>query len=141
LSTSTWDASPPVKVGTHIVVDLIDHEGRAERLECDVVPDSAADFDTGRLGIGTPLGKALTGRRAGSKVPYAAGDLVAAVVVAVTPSAIEAGDDIAAMRQATLDKARQNIERTNAEIFSTTFESKWGGYDASIVDWEESKDE
>ena len=82
---STWDASPPVKVGTHVVLDLIDEAGNRERLELDVVADAAADFDAGLLGIGTPLGKAIAGRRAGSTAPYKMGDLRQVAIVEVRP--------------------------------------------------------
>jgi hypothetical protein len=81
------------------------------------------------------LGRAIAGKRAGSVAPYRKGDLVEVAVITVTPTGTPAGDDAAARRQATLDKAHQDIARTNAEIFSTTFDSKWGGYDAAAVDW------
>ncbi len=87
---STWDASPPVKVGTHVVLDLIDEGGSRERLELDVVTDAAADFDAGLLGIGTPLGKAIAGRRAGSTAPYKMGDLRQVAIVEVRPAAAAA---------------------------------------------------
>ncbi|MBK8046488.1 MAG: hypothetical protein IPK16_04745 [Anaerolineales bacterium] len=132
---STWDSNPPVGAGVHVVLDLVSEAGDRERLELDVVPDNAADFDAGLLGIGTPLGKAIAGRRAGTVAPYRKGDLVEVAILAVTPTVTPASDDAATRRQANLDKARQDIARTNAEIFSTTFDSKWGGYDAAAVDW------
>ena len=138
---STWDASPPVKVGTHVVLDLIDEGGGRERLELDVVPDAAADFDAGLLGIGTPLGKAVAGRRAGSTAPYRMGDLREIAVVAVRPAAGAAPADAADRRQATLDKAAQEIAKTNAQIFASTFEGKWGGYNPDGMDhWDEEPD-
>ena len=125
---STWDESPPVKVGTHVVLDLIDGYGGREPLALDVVADDAADFDAGLLGIGTPLGKAIAGRRAGSVIPYQRGDLREVLIVAVRPAAAPPAGDAAERRQAALDKAAQEIAKTNAQIFASTFEGKWGGY-------------
>jgi hypothetical protein len=138
---STWDASPPVKVGTHVVVNLIDEEGNREPLALDVVPDEAADFEAGRLGIGTPLGKALAGRRAGSVAPYRLGDLREVEIVSVRPADAPAAADAAERRQAALDKAAQAIAKTNAQIFASTFEGKWGGYNPDGMDHWEQEDE
>jgi len=139
---STWDESPPVKVGTHAIVDLIDAHGGREQLALHVVADDAADFDAGLLGIGTPLGKALAGRRAGSTVAYARGDLREVLIVAVRPAAAPAPDDAAERRQAALDKAAQEIAKTNAQIFASTFEGKWGGYNPDGMEhWDDEKGE
>lgn len=135
---STWDASPPVKVGTHVVLELITEGSSRERLELDVVADTAADFDGGMLGIGTPLGKAIAGRRAGSTAPYKVGDLRQVAIVEVRPAAAAAPADAAERRQAALDKAAQDIAKTNAQIFASTFEGKWGGYNPDGMDhWDE----
>ena len=135
---STWDESPPVKVGTHVVVDLIDESGGREQLALDVVADDAADFDAGLLGIGTLLGKAIAGRRAGSVVPYRMGDLREVLIVSVRPSFVSAAGDAAERRQAALDKAAQEIAKTNAQIFASTFEGKWGGYNPDGMEhWDE----
>jgi hypothetical protein len=137
---STWDASPPVKAGTHVLLDLIDESGSRERLELDVVADTAADFDSGLLGIGTPLGKAIAGRRAGTTAPYNRGDLRAVEIVSVRPSAAPPPGDAAERRQAALDKAAQEIAKTNAQIFASTFEGKWGGYNPEGMDhWDEEQ--
>lgn len=125
---STWDESPPVKVGTHVVLDLIDGHGGREQLALHVVADEAADFDAGLLGISTPLGKAIAGRRTGSVVPYERGDLREVLIVTVRPADTPATGDAAERRQAALDKAAQEIAKTNAQIFASTFEGKWGGY-------------
>ena len=52
---STWDDNPPVVLGTHVLLELIDEHGARERYEFDMTPDSASDFDAGLLGLGTPL--------------------------------------------------------------------------------------
>ena len=129
---STWDESPPVKVGVHVELDLIDLDGNRERLALHVVADAAADFDAGLLGIGTPLGKAIAGRRAGSTAPYVRGDLRSVAIVSVRPAAAPAPaaapTAAAERRQATLDRAAQGIAKRDAEIFASTYEGKWGGY-------------
>ena len=131
---STWDASPPVKIGTHVALELIDEHGKREQLEFDVVADSAADFDAGLLGIGTPLGKAMAGRRAGSTIAYNVGDLREVALLAVTPMAEPAPGDAAERRQAALDKAKREVAKTNAQTFASTFEGKWGGYNPDGMD-------
>lgn len=125
---STWDASPPVKVGVHAVVDLIDEQGGREQLALDVVADDNADFDAALLGIGTPLGKAIAGRRAGSIVPYKRGDLRQVEIISVRPADQPAANDASERRQAAHDKAVQEIAKTDAQIFASTYEGKWGGY-------------
>lgn len=125
---STWDESPPVKIGVHVALDLIDLDGNRERLALDVVADAAADFDAGLLGIGTPLGKAIAGCRAGSTAPYVRGDLRSVAIVSVRPAAVPAPAEAAERRQATLDRAAQEIAKRDAEIFASTYEGKWGGY-------------
>lgn len=137
---STWDESPPVKVGVHVTVELIDEAGHCEPLTLDVVADEAADFDAGLLGIGTPLGKAIAGRRAGSTAPYRMGDLREVAILSVRPAAAPAANDAAERRQATLDKAAQSIAKTDAQIFASTYEGKWGGYNPEGMDhWEEDQ--
>jgi hypothetical protein len=142
---STWDLQPPVKVGTHVVLELIDEHGGREPLELDVVADAAADFDAGRLGIGTPLGKAIAGKRAGSVAPYKMGDLREVLICDVRPAAgglaAATAEDAAERRQATLDKAAQEIAKTNAQIFASTFEGKWGGYNPEGMDhWDDGEE-
>jgi hypothetical protein len=138
---STWDASPPVKAGTHVLLDLIDEGGSRERLELNVVADTAADFDAGLLGIGTPLGKAIAGRRAGTTAPYKFGDLREVEIVSVRPSAALPPGDAVERRQAALNKAAQEIAKTNAQIFASTFEGKWGGYNPEGMDhWDDQPD-
>ena len=100
--------------------------------------DTAADFNAGLLGIGTPLGKAIGGRRAGSTAPYRMGDLCQVAIVEVRPASAGAPADAAERRQAAHDKAAQDIAKTNAQIFASTFEGKWGGYNPDGMDhWDE----
>src|SRR5688572_16860202 len=48
-------ARPQVAQDTHVEIELINEQGDGERMEFDLVADSAADFANGRIGVGTPL--------------------------------------------------------------------------------------
>lgn len=125
-----------VRVGRRVQVVLIHADASEEPLTLDVVPDAAADFERGLLGEGTPLAKALAGRRGGEVVTYRVGDLRQVRVLAVTRS--PAGLDLssAARRQEVIDKAVSESDRTNALNFASSFSSKWGGYEPDgIEDW------
>ncbi len=136
-SIDTWDASPPAAPHP-VVVALIDQEGGREELEFDLVTDAAADFDARLLGIGTPLGKAISGRRAGSVAPYRLGDLCEVAILAVAPTAAPVATDAAERRQVALEKATLAVAKTNAQIFASTFEGKWGGYNPDGMDaWDD----
>jgi hypothetical protein len=127
----TPDASAQLRVAlnTRLEVELVTQSGDCERLFLDVVPDAAADFDNGRLGIGTALAKALLGQRAGAVIPYVAGDLRQVRVLGVRWSQVDADDEAAERRRAALAAAIDAAEKTSAAIFASSFTSKWGGYD------------
>jgi hypothetical protein len=115
-------------VGTHVEVDLVDEQGGTERMAFDLVAENAADFDRGLLGINTPLAKAIRGKPAGGSVPYVMGDIRSVRILHVRPSEVDAAPDAEARRQATLDEARRKAERTNADMFASSFSGKWGDY-------------
>jgi len=56
------------------------------------------------------------------------GDVRRVRITHVRRSAIPATNDAAQRRQAVLDKARAEAERTNAEMFAASFSGKWGDY-------------
>ena len=115
-------------LGTHVELELIDSQGQAEPMSIDIVPAKAADLDRGLIGANTPLAKAIRGKTAGSTVPYGQGDIHSIRIVSVTSSEVVVSEDAAERRQAVLDKARTDAERTNAEIFAASFSGKWGDY-------------
>ena len=130
-----------VRVGRRVQVMLIHVDTSEEALTLDVVLDAAADFERGLLGEGTPLAKALTGRRSGEVIDYRVGDLRQVRVVAVTRSPADLDLSSAARRQEIIDKAVSESDRTNALNFASSFSSKWGGYEpAGIEDWEAHRD-
>jgi hypothetical protein len=130
------DAEERVQVGLgcHLVVTLVDEQGGRESLAFDLVPEEAADFARGQLSEKSPLGAALRGRFAGDEVDYRMGDVVRVRIESVGPAQQEADKDAAARRQAVLDEARRKAERTNADMFASSFSGKWGDYDTEGMD-------
>ncbi|HEX9029919.1 MAG TPA: hypothetical protein VF823_12145 [Anaerolineales bacterium] len=136
MSTGSTASNRPVKagLGRHIVLDLDTSEG-VERLEFDVVPDEYADFSLGFLGAGTPLARAIEGLASGQQVPYRLGNGRSVRIISVATSRVPPPKYIAARRQATVQKAVDQSDRTNAMIFASSFSGKWGDYDpSSFVD-------
>lgn len=130
-----------VRVGRRVQIVLIHADANEEALTIDIVADAAADFERGLLGEGTPLAKALAGRRGGETVEYRAGDLRQVRVVAVMRSPADLDLSSAARRQEIIDKAVSESDRTNALNFASSFSSKWGGYEpAGIEDWAHPND-
>ena len=121
-------AQLPAGLGTHVELELIDSQGQSEPLSIDIVPAKAAELDRGLIGANTPLAKAIRGKTASSIVPYGLGDIDSIRIVSVTPSEVVVSEDGAERRQAVLNKARTDAERTNAEIFAASFSGKWGDY-------------
>jgi hypothetical protein len=119
-----------VALRTHVEIELIDSTGTSERLTFDLVPDEQADFYSGLLGESTPLAQAILGQVEGSLVPYLASDVRQVRIMTVGPSAIQMPEQAATRRKAAAQKALKQAERTNAMIFATSVEGKWGDYDA-----------
>jgi hypothetical protein len=131
-------ASLPVGIGVHVELELIDEQGQREPLAVDIVQAQAADLAQGFLGANTPLAKAIRGLTAGSEAPYTMGDIRSVRILRVTPSQTIAPADAKERREAVLQKALSDAERTNAEMFAASFSSKWGDYDPQgIADWSE----
>ncbi len=118
-----------VNIGSHIELHLVDREGKKEKLSFDIVPDEAADYSHGYLGVGTPLAKALLGEKAGVTIPYLKDDIYAIEILSVAPSKNKSFDNTQEKRQARLDKAIHEVEHTNAVVFASSFSGKWGDYD------------
>ncbi|MGE5224061.1 MAG: GreA/GreB family elongation factor [Omnitrophica WOR_2 bacterium] len=123
-----------ITAGMHVELEMITSSGERERMALDIVPDSAADFANGFLGEGTPLAKAILGRRAGSRVPYRVGDAVEVQILAVSPTGVTPDSDAALRRQETIQKAVQDVERKNLILFASSFSGKWGDYDPDAVE-------
>ena len=64
------------------------------------------------------------------------GDVRSVRLLSVAPAAAPPpeGESAEERRRRVLEEARRKAERTQAEIFASTFTSKWGGYDAEAMD-------
>lgn len=122
-----------VDIGSRVEVDLVDENGRCERLTFEIVNDQQADFEIGFLGESTPLAKALLGQSAGSVIAYQQGDIVEVRLIAVGPGS-GPPEDVAARREENYRKALNQSERTNAIIYASSMNSKWGDYDPSGIE-------
>lgn len=127
-----------VGLGTHVEIDLIDEAGRAERMAFDLVPTAQADVSHGRLSADAPLGKAVRGKFVDALIPYVMGDIRQIRIVSVGPGEMPAGIDAETRRAEVLRKALDDAERTNAQMFASSFSGKWGDYDPDGIDeWDE----
>ena len=121
-----------VDLGMKVEIDLVTLEG-SEHLAFEIVPDDFADFLLGYLGISTPLAKTIQGHIAGETIPYAVEGGVEVRIVDVTPSQKSPPREIAERRQATIRKAVDQSDHTNAVMFASSFSGKWGDYDPGTI--------
>ena len=138
MDSNTIDTPLRVQIGAHVELELIDDQGGREPLAVDIVNAQSADLAQGFLGANTPLAKAMRGQTAGSEVPYLMGDIRSVRILRVTSSQTIAPTDAQERREAVLQKALSDAERTNAEIFASSFSGKWGDYDPQgMAGWNE----
>ncbi|MBN2550807.1 MAG: GreA/GreB family elongation factor [Anaerolineales bacterium] len=136
------DASPQVvDLNTHVEIELVNQAGESEHLAFDLVSDDRADFYSGLLGVSTPLAQAILGQTAGSLAPYHAADIRQVRILAVTAISQAASSEPAMRRQEAVQEALKQVERTNAMIFASTVEGKWGEYDADgmMENWDDDQ--
>jgi hypothetical protein len=139
MESTTNDAPVTVEIGVHVELELIDDQGGREPLAVDIVKAQSADLTRSFLGANTPLARAIRGQTAGSEVPYLMGDIRRVRILRVTPSQTIAPADAKERREAVLQKALSDAERTNAEMFASSFSGKWGDYDPQgVAGWSES---
>ena len=127
----TGEKRRPALSGAHVDLELIDASGGREALSFDIVPDKLADFKNGFLGEKTPLAQAISGHFAGDQVPYRVDEIVEIHILDVQRSLAKPDEDIQARRQAALQKAVKQSDLTNAVLFASSFNGKWGDYDPS----------
>ena len=135
---------PPVEitVGVRVEVELVSESGAREPLAFDIVPDSEADFSAGCLGVGTPLSQAILGQCAESVVPYRMGDIIEVRILTVGVGGRSPTKNVAADRQAVIQKAISKSDLANAVRFALTVDQKWGDTDPEGIasNWEETED-
>ena len=125
---NTATATPIVTMGSRVSLELVENNGDCDPMTVELVADSAADMAHDLLGEGTPLARAILGRKAGDVVPYKVGEMKEVRVLAIAPGQAEA-DDLSERRTATRAKMIKDADKTSRLIFSTAFSSKWGGYE------------
>lgn len=136
------EQKPTVQPGTHVVVELLSAGDQPQRLEFDLVPDQAADFSHGYLGVGTPLARAILNKPVGVTVPYRQADILQVRILSVAFAESLPVEDLTQQRQQAARKALQQVQRTNAILFASSFSGKWGDYDPEgIQHWEEPPSE
>lgn len=127
------DGPYQAQTGTRVKLELVDESGTKEPMEVQIVPDDYADVIKGYLGQGTPLARAIEGHLAGESVAYNMGDIRQVHILEV--SLAEEGPDarIAERREQVMRKALDQTDRTNAILFASSFNGKWGDYDPSSL--------
>jgi len=119
-----------VLVGTSVALELVDGNGSVEPLVLAIVEDKEADFDAGRLGISTPMARAIIGRQAGSDVPYVMGDIRHVHIKSIAwTQRREDAESAAEQRRSAVEEARRRAVRTLSENVATSMNNKWGSYD------------
>jgi hypothetical protein len=116
-------------IGTCVELELLAGDTTVDRMTADIVFDKFADLTQDFLGASAPLAKAIVGKPMGASVAYAMGDITHVYIVSVARSVRTPPADAADQRQAILDEARRKAERTNAEMFASSYGSKWGNYE------------
>jgi hypothetical protein len=125
----TEAARPPVvALGARVQVELVGELGGVEALDLVLVPDADADLARGYLGQGTPLGRAIAGQQAGSRLPYQQGDIVAVRILSVVPDDVP-DTGAAANRQAVIQQAVERSAAQDIARLALTVDTKWGSYD------------
>ncbi len=136
------DVTQPVSqvgLGSHVEIDLLDEQGHVERMAFDLVPAKQADVNRGLFSADAPLGKAVRGKFVGAVIPYPMGDIRQIRIVSVAAAQSSAAADAEARRAAVLQKALDDAERTNAQMFASSFSGKWGDYDPDGMDeWDDT---
>lgn len=122
-----------VTPNTRVEIELVAKDKTREKLILALVPDAAANFEKGLLGIGTPLAQTLLGHAANETLEYKRGDIVQVKILSVQAN-VQAPTTSADERAETLRRARDKAELANMVSFALTFDSKWGDYNLDMFD-------
>lgn len=125
--------SEVISVGCQVEVILTDREGKKESLTFTIVQPEAADYAHGYLGMDTPFAQALLGETQGAIIPYLKDNIYSIEVVCVTKSDANPPPNAVDKREASLQKARREVQDTNAIVFASSFSGKWGDYDPDSI--------
>lgn len=119
--------------GARVEIELVAQDKSREKLQFILVPDVAADFDKGLLGIGTPLAQTIVGHAANETLEYKRGDIVAVKILSVEANVEAPAPDAGEQREESLRRARDKAELASMVSFALTFDSKWGDYDPEQI--------
>jgi hypothetical protein len=119
--------------GCRVQLVLYYEDGETEILSLEIVPDEVADFKNGLLGESTPLAQSVNGHSAGDTIPYRAGDIVKVYLESVLPGSQGSHKDVIERRQAIVREAVRQSDLTNAIIFASAVNNKWGDYDPGAM--------
>jgi hypothetical protein len=122
----------PITLLSRVTIELVSVSGETERREFTLVTSKQADFKSGLLDESTPLGRALSGHRAGETVPYKVGDLKEVRILSVTSGEGSISPEAAEKRRLAVQQAEAQSEITSQMIFATAHGSKWGDYDVDV---------
>lgn len=136
------NAEEPLKVYTGRIVDLdlVDEQSSVESMTVQIVPDEFADITKGFLGEATPLAKAVLEHSAGEAIAYGLGDIRSIRIRDVREAQSGPDQSVAERREEKLRKAVNQSDLTNAVLFASSFNSKWGDYDPSSMSNELDQD-
>jgi hypothetical protein len=122
-----------IGLGSQVEVLLTDRIGHTERFTVIIVPDEIADFNHGLLSQNTPIAKALMGEKSGHVIPYLKDDILSIEVLSVTKPDTLPETEAAKKRKAKYLEAKREVEDTNAMVFASSFNGKWGDYDPDSI--------
>ena len=123
-----------IGLGMHVEIELVSRSDENELMGFTLVEDEQADFQSGFLGAGTPLAKAILGHIEGDRLDYIMGDMLWLKILSVRVSDKVQVEDVVARREAVIRKALKHADYVNALTFATSVNSKWGDYDIDSLD-------
>jgi len=135
------ETNPLLVVQPGLLVHVeIAYSNESEQISFVIVPDDQADFSAGFLGEGTQLAQAVLGERIGGPIPYFSGDARSVQILSIEETNLSPEGNQAERRAQTLRSALDQVERTNAMIFASSFSGKWGDYDPDgLKNWEQGE--
>jgi hypothetical protein len=133
------ETNSPLVVQPGLLVNIeITYPGEIEQLSFVIVPDDQADFSAGFLGEGTLLAQAILGEQTGPPIPYFSGDALSVKILSIEATDLSPEGNQAERRAQNMRSALDQVERTSAMIFASSFSGKWGDYDPKgIENWEQ----
>ncbi len=128
-----------VQIGCNLHIELLYRSGNKEQLTFDLVLDEQADIENGFLGISTPLAQALIGEKCGYLIPYFTHEIKAIVILSINKADRKLGEEKSKSRRKSIHEILNQIEYRDAVLFASSTDTKWGSYDADVLDYKRWK--